>query len=110
MVGDEYLELEPCTAPSGDPEDLSIRRSEGRRVRKVLASMPPLHRAALVLRDFEGLSYAEISVALQLSDSQVKALIHRARQRFKRSWTSTGLASWLPWRVVQRMRAAGERA
>jgi RNA polymerase sigma-70 factor (ECF subfamily) len=103
-VSEEILELEPCPTAEGDPEGLSIRRSEGRRVRKVLASMPPMHRAALVLRDFEGLSYSEIAVALDISDVQVKALIHRARQRFKRQWSSTGAAALLPWRLLQRFR------
>ncbi|MDP9067852.1 MAG: sigma-70 family RNA polymerase sigma factor [Actinomycetota bacterium] len=85
-----------------DPEFLVIRNAEGRRVRKVLAQLPPLHRAAIVLRDFEGLSYGEVAVALQLSECQVKALIHRARQNFKRTWTPVSL--FMPWRLVTRFR------
>ncbi len=85
-----------------DPEFLVIRNSEGRRVRKVLSQLPPLHRAAIVLRDFEGLSYSEIAVALELSECQVKALIHRARQNFKRSWTPLSLL--MPWRLLGRLK------
>ena len=103
-VVEEILELEPCPTAEGDPEGLSMRRAEGRRVRKVLASMPPMHRAALVLRDFEGLSYSEIAGVLGISDTQVKALIHRSRQRFKRQWSSSGVAALLPWRILQRLR------
>ncbi|MGH2695206.1 MAG: RNA polymerase sigma factor, partial [Actinomycetota bacterium] len=85
------------------PETALIRRSEGRRVRKVLASLPPLHRAAIVLRDFEGLSYGEIAGALGITEAQVKALLHRARKGFRRSWSS--LASiFVPVRLVQRLR------
>jgi RNA polymerase sigma-70 factor (ECF subfamily) len=85
------------------PETTLIRRSEGRRVRKVLSSLPPLHRAAIVLRDFEGLSYDEIAGVLGITDSQVKALLHRARKGFKRSWSS--LASiFVPVRLIQRLR------
>jgi RNA polymerase sigma-70 factor (ECF subfamily) len=85
------------------PEDLVIRNSEGRRVRKLLATLPPLHRAAIVLRDFEGLSYAEVAGALQITEPQVKALLHRARQKFKRDWSS--LASiFLPVRLLQRFK------
>lgn len=95
---DSALESEPET-----PETAVIRRAEGRRVRKVLASLPPLHRAAIVLRDFEGLSYAEIAGALKITEPQVKALLHRARGRFKRDWSS--LASiFLPARLLQRFR------
>ncbi len=85
-----------------DPEFLAIRNAEGRRVRKVLSKLPPLHRAAIVLRDFEGLSYSEVAVALQLSECQVKALIHRARQNFKRSWAPLSLL--MPWRLLGRVR------
>ena len=87
-----------------EPERMVIRNAEGRRVRRILASLPPMHRAAIVLRDFEGLSYEEVAIALQITDSQVKALIHRARQNFKRSWTQS-VSVLLPWRLVHRFRA-----
>jgi RNA polymerase sigma-70 factor, ECF subfamily len=49
-----------------------------RRSRHV-ASLPPEQRAALVLRDFEGLSYEEVAAALDVSVAAVKGRIHRAR-------------------------------
>ena len=86
-----------------DPETVTVRRAESRRVRKVLLGLPPLHRAAIVLRDFEGLSYAEVAVALGMTECQVKALIHRARKGFRRSWTP--LAEMIvPARLLQRWR------
>lgn len=100
----EDLELD-VVASGGDtdPETVSVRRAESRRVRKVLLGLPPLHRAAIVLRDFEGLSYAEVAVALGMTECQVKALIHRARKGFRRSWTP--LAEMLvPARLLQRWR------
>jgi RNA polymerase sigma-70 factor (ECF subfamily) len=87
-----------------EPETFVIKKSEGRRVIKVLRSLPPLHRAAIVLRDFEGLPYCEIAIALGVSEAQVKALLHRARNGFKKSWSTTGLAAFLPWNVVARFR------
>lgn len=90
---------EPAPATS-NPEVAYIRKAEGHRVRRVLDSLPPLHRAAIVLRDFEGLSYAEVADALSLSEGQVKALLFRARKGFKRSWAPlAGLfvpSRWLP--------------
>lgn len=102
-VDEEVLKLEPLDDFESNPETLALRSSEGRRVRRVLAKLPPMHRAALVLRDFEGLSYAEVATALQITECQVKALIHRARQRFKKSWLS-GVTAILPWRFMQRLR------
>jgi len=98
----ELVEIEADHGHDSDPESVTIRRSEGRRVRRVLGDLPPMHRAAIVLRDFEGLSYQEIAAILDISEAQVKALIHRARQKFKRNWSS--LAGFLPWRVAQRLR------
>lgn len=102
----EDLEVEfLASGGDSDPEAVSVRRAEGRRVRKVLLGLPPLHRAAIVLRDFEGLSYAEVAVALGMTECQVKALIHRARKGFRRSWTP--LAEMLvPARLLQRWRDA----
>ncbi|MFP5353471.1 MAG: RNA polymerase sigma factor [Actinomycetota bacterium] len=99
----ELSEIEGLDELHADgPDEVVIRRSESRRVRKVLESLPPMHRAAIVLRDFEGLSYQEVAVALQITECQVKALIHRARQGFKRSWTSVALGVLLPTRLFQR--------
>lgn len=96
------LELEPEPLESSDPEILFLRKFEGRRVRRVLAGLPPLHRAAIVLREYEGLSHDEIGSILGLSTGQVKALIHRARGSFRRSWTD--LASVvLPGRLLHRL-------
>jgi RNA polymerase sigma-70 factor, ECF subfamily len=97
----ELVEGDPRYEIEG-PETKAIKNAEGRRVRRVLAQLPPLHRAAIVLRDFEGLSYAEVAMALQLSEVQVKALIHRARQNFKRSWAP--LTALLPWRLFGRVK------
>lgn len=100
----EEIEADFLSAPAdSDPEVVSVRNAESRRVRKVLLGLPPLHRAAIVLRDFEGLSYAEVGVALGMSETQVKALIHRARQGFKRSWTPL-VEMFVPARLLQRWR------
>lgn len=102
----EDLELELlASGVDSDPETVSVRRAESRRVRKVLLGLPPLHRAAIVLRDFEGLSYAEVAVALGMTECQVKALIHRARKGFRRSWTPL-VEMLVPARLLQRWREA----
>ena len=109
--GGEYwaLELEDLESPApaeDHPEEVVVRRWESRRVRKILESLPPLHRAAIALRDFEGLSYEEVAVALGITDSQVKALLHRARQRFKRAWLQELASIFIPWRLVDRVRGS----
>ncbi|MGH9857568.1 MAG: RNA polymerase sigma factor, partial [Acidobacteriota bacterium] len=66
-----------------DPE-MSLTMSERcRRVNVALRKLRPDHRAVLVLRDLEGLSYQEISASLDLNIGTVKSRLARARQEMK---------------------------
>jgi RNA polymerase sigma factor (sigma-70 family) len=98
----DELEREPQTVDDG-PEELYLRSVEGRRIRRTLASLPSTHRVAIVLRDFQGLSYKDIALALDISETQVKALIHRARKGFKKSWNSAPLAALWPAAMLHRV-------
>lgn len=105
VVIDEAIETSMrLTISDDDPESIHIRKSEGRRIRRVLDDLTPTHRAAIVLRDFEGFSYADIALALNMSEPQVKALLHRARVNFRKSWSTQGIAALLPWNLVARLR------
>lgn len=73
-----------------DPHDVLERRSREQQVHEVLAELPEHYRSALVLREFEGLSHEQIGSVLGGSPSQVKALLHRARRRFRTTWIRTG--------------------
>src|SRR5207237_989656 len=73
-------ELYELPAP-GDPQ---LRAD----VRDVLARLSPEHRAALVLRDLEGLDEAAVARLLDVPVGTVKSRLHRARASFRRAWTS----------------------
>lgn len=90
-------------AEENGPEEEFLKGDERDRVREVLAKLAPNHRAALALREFEGMSYSDIGIALNMTEAQVKALIHRARKAFKKQW-APGLAAFLPWRLIARVR------
>src|SRR2546430_5332541 len=49
-----------------------------------LAEMPEAQRRALLLREWQGLSYREIAAELEVSQSAVETLIFRARRRLAR--------------------------
>lgn len=51
------------------------------RVLRALQEFPEVDRSALLMRADEGLSYAEIAVALGLPVATVKVKVHRARLR-----------------------------
>ena len=53
-----------------------------RRLDVKLKGLSPHHRAVLVLRDVEGLSYEEIAEVTDMPLGSVKARLHRARAQF----------------------------
>lgn len=69
--------LDPCDAP---PEALT--RTEARQqLETLLARLSGEHRAVLVLRELEGLSYREIAAALAIPEGTVMSRLARARER-----------------------------
>lgn len=71
-----------------DPAEITEGRERFAAVARQVASLPPEQRAALVLRDFEGLSYEEVAAALEVSVAAVKGRIHRARLSVLRETTA----------------------
>jgi RNA polymerase sigma factor (sigma-70 family) len=72
-------ELEDVPDAAGDLEDQVSDREELRMLQLDLADLPERQRAALVLRELNGLSHAEIGIVLELSVSAVKQSIFEAR-------------------------------
>jgi RNA polymerase sigma-70 factor (ECF subfamily) len=55
-----------------------------RRVRDAIGRLPPRFREAILLRDIEGWSYAEIAAAVGCREGTLKSRIGRGRQMLKR--------------------------
>ena len=53
-------------------------------VEKVLRTLPPLQKSIVLLRDLEGYNYKEISEILDVSESQVKVYLFRARKKIQK--------------------------
>ena len=91
VLPEESLEAQQEDRPGSEPVDAAMNvaaiaetRELQRAVNDVLATLPAEPRMLLVLRDFEQLSYDEISQITELSIVNVKSKIHRARQAFKK--------------------------
>src|SRR3954469_25247617 len=74
----ETGELDEQPAP-GNLEDRVAEREELRLLALDLADLPERQRAALVLRELNGLSHVEIGIVLELSTGAVKQAIFDAR-------------------------------
>lgn len=57
-------------------------------VTQVLNSLTPPMRAALVLREVEGLEYAEIADVLHIPVGTVRSRLNTAREQFRRRWAA----------------------
>ncbi len=53
-------------------------------VDRIVGILPPLQKSIILLRDLEGYSYEEIGEILDLSPSQVKVYLFRARNKVKK--------------------------
>ncbi|WAZ19118.1 RNA polymerase sigma factor [Streptomyces cinnabarinus] len=75
------------------PADLSALPARGdpqlsADIRDVLDRLSPEHRAVLVLRDVEGLDERTAAALLGVRTGTVKSRLHRARDTFRKAWTS----------------------
>ncbi len=62
------------------PERAHDRRRMAAAIEQAVAELPPPFRAAFVLREYNGLDYAEIAQMLQLELGTVKSRLSRARR------------------------------
>jgi RNA polymerase sigma-70 factor, ECF subfamily len=64
--------------PSLGPTESLIKKERQAQIRTALDTLPPNQRAAMILRHYEGLSYAEIGRILGVTPKAVEGLISRA--------------------------------
>ncbi|MDX6682972.1 MAG: hypothetical protein QOG94_3011, partial [Solirubrobacteraceae bacterium] len=65
--------------PLRDPMDEAVRREDLRQLVADVRRLPEQQRSALLMREMDGLSYAELAEALGVSLQAVKSLLVRAR-------------------------------
>ncbi|MBC8141827.1 MAG: RNA polymerase sigma factor [Armatimonadetes bacterium] len=74
-----------------DPQARMERSAENERVRRVIESLPPLHRETLHLRYVEDLSAEEIAAVTNCSRIAVSVRLFRARKAFEKAFRADGL-------------------
>lgn len=69
------------------PEQAKAERSlfeSSQVVDRAVSILPPVQKSIILLRDLEGYTYEEIGNILELSPSQVKVYLFRARNKIKK--------------------------
>lgn len=78
-------EPEDLISDAISPEASAIRQEQLDRLARLLQRLAPQERAALVLRDLEGLSGRQVAEILQVSEETVRTAIFRAKEKL-RQW------------------------
>jgi RNA polymerase sigma-70 factor, ECF subfamily len=94
--------------PGHSPLQMAMEHETQALVERVLAQVNPAYRAALVLREIEGMSYDEIAHILEISLGTVKSRIVRGREDLRERLSKelnpnvspTGHAAWRPKEVM----------
>ncbi|GEJ57605.1 RNA polymerase sigma factor [Anaeromyxobacter diazotrophicus] len=72
-----------ATALGNDPQENALRRELAGKMTEALAQLPEKHRAILVLRELEGLSYEELSEQLGIPKGTVMSRLFHARSKMQ---------------------------
>jgi RNA polymerase sigma-70 factor (ECF subfamily) len=87
----DLVELETTAQPDHVWESVSAQIAVT-TVHKALSRLPKRQRTVLVLRELEGMSYADIAIALRISTRAVEISLSRARKRMRTELASLDLA------------------
>ena len=74
--------------PEPWPEDALVAAETQARLGEAIEALPPAQRAVISLRDVEGWSSEEVRNALELSETNQRVLLHRARSKVRRALES----------------------
>lgn len=83
VVRERWLGIED-DRPERRPETMALRGDLAEAVRSAVYALPEKERTALLLREYQQLTYAEIALAMGVSLSAVKMLILRGRDRVRK--------------------------
>jgi RNA polymerase sigma factor (sigma-70 family) len=94
--------LAEAIAGGRSPAEEFERREELTDLMQRLQSLPEPQRAAIVMRELEGLGHEEIAAALGISGGAARQAIHRARQALR-----SGAGALVPLPLLKTLLAAG---
>jgi RNA polymerase sigma-70 factor, ECF subfamily len=93
-VGDEMLNSAPNSLDASDSPDAIAESNESiQLVQLAMSRLDQERRNIIVLRDIQGLDYAEIASMLELPIGTVRSRLHRARLELRDIMDSMGMGS-----------------
>ncbi len=83
LLEEQILELTPGPYLN-EPEESMLQKEHGERIREIMMALNENERTILLLRDYEDLSYEEMSQIINVSVEVLKSRLYRARQKFRK--------------------------
>ena len=68
-----------------DPVDVMRRKELADRMRTAIDALPSYHKAVILMREVEGLSYEEMAEAMQVSKGTIMSRLFHARQKLQKA-------------------------
>jgi RNA polymerase sigma-70 factor (ECF subfamily) len=72
--------------PQADPETSATRADEAKHLRALIGRLPPVYREALLLKEFNDLSYRQIAEVTGAPIGTVMSRLARAREELQAAW------------------------
>lgn len=83
--GEDEAPLQLVAPAEGDPGELVRRQEIAGRIQSALDALPTYHRAVILMREVEGLSYQEMAEAMNVSKGTIMSRLFHARQKLQRA-------------------------
>jgi RNA polymerase sigma-70 factor (ECF subfamily) len=77
--------MDRFASPMPDPEQAAATSEICKLLEQMIEALPDGNRAVFILRDVEGMSTAETSDALHITEENVKTRLHRARSALRKA-------------------------
>jgi RNA polymerase sigma-70 factor (ECF subfamily) len=108
--GVDLVELAGEATPWESVEDLVSRKELGRAVAKAMSALPEEQRTAIILKEYQGLTFQEIADLLECPLSTVKTRLYQGLTVLRRQLEQAGVESHFesvrPRAVVRNFRSA----
>ncbi len=69
----------------GMPEARALNKETGEHIRQAIAALPPVQQQVITLRDVQGFSAEEVCNILEISETNQRVLLHRARSKVRQA-------------------------
>ena len=82
----EQNKNETITYTTETPEEICLQKEKQNNIMEALQNLSPEHKAVILMRDIQDMTYGEIAECLSVSLGTVKSRIARAREQFKKEF------------------------